>query len=72
MKRSNYQDMRRASAKIKPIFVFALLITLSVCCFAPQAQAGPAPIQTFFVPLPELQVQNSLKGVDTNEPDRRR
>ena len=31
------------------------------------AQAGPAPIQTFFVPLPELQVQNSLKGVDTND-----
>ena len=62
-----YQDLLCASAKIKRIFVLALLITLSVCGFVPQAQAGPAPIQTFFVPLPEQQVQNSLKGVDTND-----
>ena len=59
------QNMLCASTKIKSIFVFVLLITLSVFCFASQIQAGPAPIQTFFVPLPELQVQNSLKAVDT-------
>ena len=60
------QNMRWESSKIKPIFIFALFITLAVCCLAPQAQAGPAPIQTYFVPLPELQVQNSLNAVDTN------
>ena len=63
----NHPNLRCASTQIKPIFVFAPLITLSVCFLAPQAQAGPAPIQTYFVPLPELQVQNSLKGVDTND-----
>ncbi len=59
------QNMRCASTKIKSIFVFALLITLAVCCLAAPVQAGPAPIQTFFVPLPELQVQTSLEAVDT-------
>ncbi len=58
-----YQDLRWPSTKIKRIFVFALLITLAVCYFAPLTHAGPAPIQTFFVPLPELQVQNWYGGV---------
>ena len=61
------QNMRWVSSKMKPIFIFALFITLAVCCLAPQVLAGPAPIQTYFVPLPELQVQNSLNAVDTND-----
>ena len=63
------QNMRWESSKIKPIFIFALFITLAVCCLAPPAQAGPAPIQTFFVPLPELQVETSLEAVDTGDDD---
>ncbi len=63
------QKIRRASTKIESIFVFALLITLAVSCLAPQAQAGPAPIQTYFVPLPELQVETSLEAVDTGDDD---
>ena len=66
-----YQNIRSASTKIKRFFFFALLITLAVCCFATLTQAGPAPIQTFFVPLPELQVQNSLKAVDTDDQNRK-
>ena len=60
------RNMRWVSKKMKPICIFAFFITLAVCCLAPQALAGPAPIQTYFVPLPELQVQNSLNAVDTN------
>ena len=61
-----YQNSLRAYTRRKYIFVYALMTTLSVCCFAVQTHAGPAPIQTYFVPLPELQLQNSLKAVDAD------
>jgi uncharacterized repeat protein (TIGR01451 family) len=60
-----HQNTFAGTSKVKYILVFAPLMILSLCCLATQAQAGPAPIQTYFVPLPELQVQTALEAVDT-------
>ena len=61
-RRSIYRDPSRLYRKISSVGLFWLLL----CLFTLPVQAGPAPIQTFFVPLPELEVQTSLKSVDTN------
>lgn len=65
----NYQATNNRFCKINVIVVLSLLFVLGLCFVTSQAQAGPTPIQTFFVPLPELQVQTALEGMDTSADD---
>ena len=51
------------------ILALSLLCVLGLCFAPSRAQAGPPPIQTYFVPLPEMQVQTALEAVDTGQPD---
>ncbi|MDJ0818251.1 MAG: hypothetical protein QNJ58_18705, partial [Desulfobacterales bacterium] len=66
MKRQSVQtDPPRRHGKISSIALLALLLCLSGL----PAQAGPPAIQTFYLPLPELQVHTALEAVDTGADD---
>ncbi|MBW2430390.1 MAG: SBBP repeat-containing protein, partial [Deltaproteobacteria bacterium] len=56
-----HQNIFCKTTRIKYIFVCALLIALAVCSWATRAQTDPVPGETVAEPVPEAQVQPSLK-----------